>query len=121
MPIFSDLIRVSLTQYVVVLLMSLGFFLFSGSSAGVSALLGGLAYAIPSTVLALFIATPKLTKKDYKASPYRIFLGEFVKILIVILLWGIAVSQYENLHWPAFIFTIIAVANSYFVILFKKN
>ena len=47
--------------------------------------------------------------------------GEFVKILVVVLLLGLMVGYYENLHWPAFIFTIIAVANSYFIVLFKRH
>ncbi len=121
MLVLSDLIRVSLTQYVVVLVTALGFALCVGQNAGLSALLGGLAYAVPSTVLALFLAMPRMIKRSYKASPYRVFFGEFVKILVVITLWAMVVGYYEALHWPAFIVSIIAVANSYFVILFKKH
>ena len=110
MHLISDVIRVSLTQYVVVLVVTLGFVCFVGQDAGVSALLGGLGYALPSSALALSLTLPKM-----------IFFGEFMKILSVILLWVLTVRYYETLHWPAFIFGVIAVVNSYFVILFKKH
>lgn len=121
MHLISDVIRVSLTQYVVVLVVTLGFVCFVGQDAGVSALLGGLSYALPSSALALSLTLPKMIKRDYKSSAYRIFFGEFMKILSVILLWVLTVRYYETLHWPAFIFGVIAVVNSYFVILFKKH
>ena len=121
MHLISDVIRVSLTQYVVVLVVTLGFVCFVGQDAGVSALLGGLSYALPSSALALSLTLPKMIKRDYKLSAYRIFFGEFMKILSVILLWVFTVRYYETLHWPAFIFGVIAVVNSYFVILFKKH
>ncbi len=103
MHLISDVIRVSLTQYVVVLVVTLGFVCFVGQDAGVSALLGGLSYALPSSALALSLTLPKMIKRDYKPSAYRIFFGEFMKILSVILLWVLTVRYYETLHWPAFI------------------
>jgi len=57
----------------------------------------------------------------YSPSAVAVLGGEFVKILVVVLLLGLMVGYYENLHWPAFIFTIIAVANSYFIVLFKRH
>lgn len=48
-------------------------------------------------------------------------LGEFVKILCVILLLMLAGQLYDELNWPAFLIALIAVVNSYFVLLFKKN
>ncbi len=117
----SDLIRVSLTQYVVIMLVSLGFVFFVGQDAGVSALLGGLSYALPSSALAVSLILPRMIKRSAKVSAYKVFLGEFFKILMVIALWVLIVRYYEDLHWPAFIFSIIAVVNSYFVVLFKKH
>ena len=116
-----DIIRVSLTQYVVVLLVALGSVCFVGQDAGVSALLGGLSYAVPSSALAVSMVLPRMIKKDYKISSYKVFFGEFAKILAVIAFWVMSVRTYENLHWPAFIFPIIAVVNSYFIVLFRKH
>ena len=48
-------------------------------------------------------------------------LGEFVKIMCVILLLLLASRLYGELNWPAFLIALIAVVNSYFVLLLKKN
>ena len=91
----SDMMRISLAQYVIVFLVTVVSAFFVGQDAAYTALMAGLAYAVLG--------------------------GEFVKILVVVLLLGLMVGYYENLHWPAFIFTIIAVANSYFIVLFKRH
>ena len=85
----SDMMRISLAQYVIVFLVTVVSAFFVGQDAAYTALMAGLAYAVPTTLLALFL--------------------------------GLMVGYYENLHWPAFIFTIIAVANSYFIVLFKRH
>lgn len=93
---------------------------FVGQDAAYTALMAGLAYAVPTTLLALFLVLPKFLTA-YSPSAVAVLGGEFVKILVVVLLLGLMVGYYENLHWPAFIFTIIAVANSYFIVLFKRH
>lgn len=47
--------------------------------------------------------------------------GAFVKVLCVILLLFITAQLYANLNWPALIISLMAVANSYFILLFKKR
>ena len=113
----SDMMRISLAQYVIVFLVTVVSAFFVGQDAAYTALMAGLAYA---TLLALFLVLPKFLTA-YSPSAVAVLGGEFVKILVVVLLLGLMVGYYENLHWPAFIFTIIAVANSYFIVLFKRH
>lgn len=115
----SDMMRISLAQYVIVFLVTVVSAFFVGQDAAYTALFAGLAYAVPTTLLALFLVLPKFVTA-YSPSAVAVLGGEFVKILVVLLL-GLMVGYYENLHWPAFIFTIIAVANSYFIVLFKRH
>lgn len=116
----SDMMRVSLAQYVIVFIVTACFAVFVGQAAAYTALMTGLAYAVPSTLLALYLALPKILTA-YKTGPYAVLVGEFVKILVMTALLGLVIKNYENLHWPALIVTIIAVANSYFIVLFKRN
>ena len=106
----SDMMRISLAQYVIVFLVTVVSAFFVGQDAAYTALMAGLAYAVPTTLLALFLVLPKFLTA-YSPSAVAVLGGEFVKM----------VGYYENLHWPAFIFTIIAVANSYFIVLFKRH
>ena len=112
----SDMMRISLAQYVIVFLVTVVSAFFVGQDAAYTALMAGLAYAVPT----LFLVLPKFLTA-YSPSAVAVLGGEFVKILVVVLLLGLMVGYYENLHWPAFIFTIIAVANSYFIVLFKRH
>lgn len=116
----SDMMRISLAQYVIVFLVTVVSAFFVGQNAAYTALMAGLAYAVPTTLLALFLVLPKFLTA-YSLSAVAVLAGECVKILVVVLLLGLMVGYYENLHWPAFIITIIAVANSYFVVLFKRH
>ena len=116
----SDMMRVSLAQYVIVFLVAAVFAFFVGQDAVCTSLMAGFAYAVPSTLLALYLALPKFVTA-YRHGPYAVIVGGIVKILVVAILLGLIIKDYENLHWPAFIFTIIAVANSYFIVLFKRN
>lgn len=116
----SDMMRISLAQYVIVFLVTVVSAFFVGRNAAYTALMAGLAYAVPTTLLALFLVLPKFLTA-YSLSAVAVLAGECVKILVVVLLLGLMVGYYENLHWPAFIITIIAVANSYFIVLFKRH
>ena len=116
----SDMMRISLAQYVIVFLVTVVSAFFVGRAAAYTALMTGLCYAIPTTLLVLYLALPKF-KAVYRLGTYSVLGGECVKILTVLALLGLMVRYYENLHWPAFIFTIIAVASSYFIALFKRH
>lgn len=116
----SDMMRISLAQYVIVFLVTVVSAFFVGQDAAYTSLMAGLAYAVPTTLLVLYLALPKFVKA-YRLGTFAVLVGECVKILTVMALLGLIVGYYENLHWPAFIFTIIAVANSYFIVLFKRH
>lgn len=117
----SDMMHTSLAQYVIVFVVSVIFAVFVGQDAAYTALMTGLAYAVPATLLVLYLALPKITAASYKIGAHAVLYGEFIKIVVVLILLGLIVTYYENLHWPAFITSIIAVANSYFIVLFKRN
>ena len=55
------------------------------------------------------------------ANVVTLLFGEFVKVLCVILLLVITAQLYANQNWPALIISLMAVANSYFILLFKKR
>ena len=117
----SDMMHTSLAQYVIVFVVSVIFAVFVGQDAAYTALMTGLAYAIPGTLLVLYLALPKIMTAWYKTGAHAVLYGEFIKIVVVLILLGLIVTNYENLHWPAFITSIIAVANSYFIVLFKRH
>lgn len=111
------MMRVSLAQYALTFLAVLVSTLFWGLSGAVSAMIGGLAYALPTTVLIAVIA---LRKRRGSAGAYTVLVGEFVRILALGAVIGLAARVYEDLHWPSVLIGIVAVVSSYFVILFKK-
>lgn len=90
----------------------------SGQAAGISALLGGLCYALPNALFALRLHAS--TKKLGGANPTTFFVGEFLKIVIIIAALAAVVNLYRDLHWLAFLVGFIAVLKSYFILLFKK-
>lgn len=94
---------------------------FFGTDAGLSALIGGLAYALPTTFhfLAMWIA--KGLRLGVGSNVLATLFGELVKVLCVILLLLIAARLYAGLNWFALIISLIAVAKSCFVLLFKKR
>lgn len=116
----SDMMRVSLAQYALVALVTVVCATVGGGDAALSALIAGLAYVVPSSLLVLCLVLPRRVK-SVKPRATAVLVGEFVKIFFVVALLGLAVKYYEQLNWPAVIFTIVAVANSYFIVLFKKN
>ena len=54
MYVISDMMRVSLAQFVLTFLVAALFAVFVGQEAGVSALIGGIAYAFPTALFALY-------------------------------------------------------------------
>ena len=87
----SDMMRISLAQYVIVFLVTVVSAFFVGQDAAYTALMAGLAYAVPTTLLALFLVLPKFLTA-YSPSAVAVLGGEFVKILVVVLLLGLMVG-----------------------------
>ena len=117
----SDMMRVVLAQYAIAVLAARLGALFFGEHAGWSALLGGLPYALMTTILAAILLARRQLHLSASAGVMVMLLGEFVKIMCVILLLLLASRLYGELNWPAFLIALIAVVNSYFVLLLKKN
>ena len=113
----SDMMRGSLAQYALTLFAALVSALFFGAAGAASAMIGGLAYALPTSVL---IAVLVMRKRRGNPGAYTVLVGEFVRILAFGAVIGIAAGVYEDLHWPAVLIGIVAAVSSYFVILFKK-
>lgn len=116
----SDMMRVVLAQYVVTLIAALFCTAVFGTDPGLSAFLGGFYYAAATTLHALILLGVKKLG-GVGANVVTLLFGEFVKVLCVILLLFITAQLYANLNWPALIISLMAVANSYFILLFKKR
>lgn len=120
-PFCSDMMRVVLAQYVVTLIAALFCTAVFGTDPGLSAFLGGFYYAAATTLHALILLGVKKLGCGVGANVVTLLFGEFVKVLCVILLLFITAQLYANLNWPALIISLMAVANSYFILLFKKR
>jgi ATP synthase protein I len=92
--------------------------LIGGQAAGISALLGGLCYAVPNALFALRLYAG--TQKPGGANPFTFFTGEFLKILITIALLAAVVKFYHDVHWLAFLAGFVVVLKSYFILLFRS-
>ena len=108
MYVISDMMRVSLAQFVLTFLVAALFAVFVGQEAGVSALIGGIAYAFPTALFALYLVTAG-RRTSGRFSPDRV------------LILGLSVKYYENLYWPGWILGIVVVVNANFIVLFKRN
>lgn len=114
--------RIVKLQFCVAFIIAIIATLLSGQAAGISALLGGLCYAIPNALFALrlYASTKRSAKKSGAANPGSFFFGEFLKILTVIALLMAVTLLYHDLHWLAFLVGFIAVLKSYFFLLFRS-
>lgn len=93
--------------------------LFGGGSAALSAFLAGLACLVPNALFALNLSV--LVKLSPSYSPLFFFIGEFVKIVAIVLLLCLIVMLYEDLVWPAMIGSVIVVLNCSFLGLLTRE
>ena len=90
-----------LFQFVATACFALVALLVAGGTAGLSALLGGLCAALPN---ALFAARLSLQKgRSAESYPVVFFLGEFIKVGLVIFLFGAVVVWEGDKNWLALI------------------
>ncbi len=82
-------------------------FLIGGRDAAASAFLGGFSCAIPNAVLAVNLKLCNLVKPSL--SPILLLVGEFIKIIVTVVLMYLVAVLYEGLVWPAMIATISVV------------
>ena len=90
------------------------FLLLSGASAAISALVGASCYLAPN---ALFVGRLVLGSFKSEGSGPGIFLiGNFLKLLAAVgLLWFLAESYGDQLHWVAVLVGLIAALKGYWV------
>ena len=116
----SVIMRVLIAQYLIVFILCAGSAVFVGQDGVWTVLLTGAAYVVPSTLVSGFMALKRNGLRD-RLGPWAVLIGEAVKILMVVILLGLVVGYYENLRWSLFIITLILVAYSYLLVLFKRN
>jgi ATP synthase protein I len=110
--------RIVTLQFCATFILAIIAALIGGQAAGISALLGGLCYAVPNALFALRLYAG--TKKPGGANPFTFFTGEFLKILITIALLAAVVKFYHDVHWLAFLVGFVVVLKSYFILLFRS-
>ena len=117
--------RIIASQIVLTMTIASFCYFFSGSSERVvytySALVGGLIGFLPAT---LFLVRLEATKKNVKSSPggylAAVVSGEFLKILVTILLFiGFALKQ-PDLKWIPLLVTYLATLKCYLLVWFWK-
>ena len=117
---FFDIMRCSLAQYVLGFASAL-LFTLNGVDSGLSALAGGMSYAVPSSVLALsLIGLSKSVKNKQGASVFVLF-GEMLKIVLCIcILWCVA-ANFKGLQWLPLLTSLAVVSfGSNFVLIKRK-
>jgi ATP synthase protein I len=82
------------------------------TDAAVSALLGGAVIAGPNMLFAL-----RLWRAEFRQDGYvfAFFLGEFIKVLLSIVLMGLVAALYTRCDWLAFLVSMIAIMQVYLV------
>lgn len=103
--------RIVLLQILTTAVVSLLSGLIGGTSAAVSALLGGAACFVPNGLFALKLAAASRRPQGTDAAVFLI--GECVKVVSTVALLALIVATYKNLVWLAMLASIIAVLKSY--------
>ena len=91
--------------------------LMGGTTALISALLGGLCCVIPNGLFALRLFSNAHAVNG--ANPMSFFIGEFVKIALTVALLGATAWLYHDLNWLAMIAAFIVALKSYIILLFR--
>ena len=110
--------RVVFLQILTTVVVSLVAMLLGGTHAAISALLGGAACVVPNGLFALKLAAA--ARRPQGTSPAVFLIGEFVKVVSTLALLALVVAAYEDLVWPAMIFSIVVVLKSYVLALLFK-
>lgn len=113
--------RIVMLQFSATFVIAIIAALISGQAAGISALLGGLCYAVPNALFALRLYVSTKTRRGQGGvNPTTFFVGEFLKIVTIIASLAAVVWLYHDLHWLAFLAGFIVVLKSYFILLFRS-
>ncbi len=87
--------------------------MLGGWNAAASAALGGLACVIPNALFGLRLTLEG--RRPGGATLQGLFVGEFVKVAVTLLMIFAVARADHDLNWLAFIIGIIAVLKSYFL------
>jgi ATP synthase protein I len=90
--------RILLAQFGLAGFLGAGFWVFSGSRAGYSALIGGLISAIASWVFARFVFAGGQRSSDQFLR--RVMLGELLKLGVVVIMFGVALTALDLAFLP---------------------
>ncbi|MEG1832433.1 MAG: ATP synthase subunit I [Burkholderiaceae bacterium] len=111
--------RIVFFQFLTTLVVAIAAWLISGVPAAISALLGGAACLLPNGLFALRLALA--SRQLGGTNPMTFLVGEFVKLVVTVLLMALIATTYKDLNWLAMLVSIIAVLNSYVLALIVKD
>lgn len=115
------MLRVVAAQFLTSVVVAAGAWMAAGHRAAISALLGGLACAVPNGLFALNLAGLRHLSKLRSDRPpagspgmatalaIATVFGEFVKVAMTIGLLALIARAYKDLVWPALIVSLSAV------------
>jgi ATP synthase protein I len=83
---------------------------FRGGSAATSAMLGAVVCFVPGALFALRLARAGARQDGYV---FAFFLGEGIKVLLSVALFGLVAAMYPDADWLALLTTFIAVLQVY--------
>jgi len=118
------MLKVSILQSSISLLIAVIAFAFFGVHAGISAALGGLACVLPNAVIAAYLAVRQASSRHQpgQVSITTFMVGEFVKLALTVTLLFAVAMQYRHLNWLALLVGFIAALKSYlFLFLFDRH
>jgi len=101
--------RVVAAQFVTSIAVAAGAWMIGGRRAAVSALLGGLACAVPNGLFALNLARLQRPPGGAKGHAATLLVGEFVKVALTIGLLVLIARTVREVVWPALIVAVAAV------------
>lgn len=115
----EELIRVVFWQFATVVVVALAAWIGFYSNAGLSAMAGGFAVAVPNAMFALVLLRSLGKKKP--TAPALILLGELLKIFVICVLFALTAKFFTELNWPAMLVGIIAGVLGQMVSIFIKH
>ena len=111
--------RVILLQVVITIIVVIVAGLVVGERGGVSAALGGALCTLPNFLFALrlkFVAS-----RSGASYPVSFFLGEIIKIALMVGLLVLVVREYTDLHWPSLLIGMGLALQASFLAFWKKS
>ncbi|WP_144630126.1 ATP synthase subunit I [Bordetella genomosp. 13] len=94
--------------------------IFAGAAAGLSALLGAVAYLVPNALFALRLLVG--VARSARSNPFAFLFGELIKLFATALLLGLlSWLAREWLVWPAVLLGLILTLKGYLLLLLSRK